>query len=41
MIKNIKNFIKTNTGFLIRLDDIAENMQWDYMDQLEKLFDNI
>ena len=39
MIKDIKNFIKTNTGFLIRLDDIAENMQWDYMDQLEKLFD--
>tara|TARA_X000001036_G_scaffold435074_1_gene475603 strand:+ start:928 stop:1704 length:777 start_codon:yes stop_codon:yes gene_type:complete len=39
MIKYIKKFIKANTGFLIRLDDIAENMQWEYMDKAEKLFD--
>jgi len=39
MIGNIKSFINTNTGFLVRLDDIAENMQWEFMDEAEKLFD--
>ena len=38
MYKTIKNFVKTNTGILIRLDDIAENMNWDLMDRSEKLF---
>ena len=33
------NFFKENTGFLIRIDDIAENMNWDMMDKCEKLFD--
>ena len=39
MIKKIKKYIKNNTGFLIRLDDIAENMKWDVMDEAEVLFD--
>lgn len=39
MIKKIKKHIKDNTGFLIRLDDIAENMKWEYMDEAEILFD--
>ena len=32
------NFLKKNTGLLIRFDDIAENMNWDLMDKCEKLF---
>ena len=39
MINNIKNYISGNTGFLIRLDDIAENMNWDLMDKTTELFD--
>ena len=39
MIEKIKNYFKDNTGFLIRLDDIAENMKWEYMDEAEILFD--
>ena len=39
MISGIKNFVEKNTGFIIRLDDIAENMHWDFMDKAEKLFD--
>ena len=35
----IKKFIADNTGFLIRLDDIAANMNWDLMDEATKLFD--
>ena len=27
------------TGFLIRLDDIAENMDWDMMEKATDLFD--
>ena len=40
MIKKVKNFISDNTAFLIRLDDIAENMKWEFMDEMEILFDN-
>lgn len=35
----MKNFISDNTGILIRIDDIAENMNWDLMDKCEVLFD--
>ena len=39
MIYNIKKYISGNTGFLLRLDDIAENMNWDLMDKATELFD--
>ena len=39
MFINIKNYIAENTGILIRLDDIAENMNWNLMEQSERLFD--
>ena len=39
MFVNIKNYITENTGILIRLDDIAENMNWNLMEQSERLFD--
>jgi len=37
MLSKIKNYIRENTGILIRLDDIAENMNWDLMNKLEFL----
>ena len=39
MFSKIKNYISKNTGILIRLDDIAENMNWDLMHKSEVLFD--
>ena len=39
MLSKIKNYITDNTGILIRLDDIAENMNWDLMKKSELLFD--
>lgn len=39
MISIIKNYIKKNTGILIRIDDIAENMNWDLMEKSELLFE--
>ena len=39
MINKIKNYVKNNTGFLLRLDDIAGNMKWEFMDEAEILFD--
>ena len=39
MLKKIKNHISGNTGFLIRLDDVAENMKWELMEKAEILFD--
>ena len=38
MIDSIKDFISKNTGMLIRMDDIAENMNWKLMDRCEILF---
>ena len=35
----LKNFINSNTGMLIRIDDIAENMNWELMEKCEVLFD--
>ena len=39
MYNIIKKYISDNTGFLIRLDDIAENMNWDMMQKVSDLFD--
>ena len=39
MLSKIKNYITNNTGILIRLDDIAENMNWDLMKKIELLFE--
>ena len=39
MLSKINNYIKKNTGILIRLDDIAENMNWDLMSKSELLFE--
>ena len=41
MFSDLKNYIKKNTGLLIRLDDISENMEWKYMDKCEILFDKL
>ena len=38
MFNKIKKYISNNTGFLIRLDDIAENMNWDMMEHATNLF---
>ena len=38
MIDSIKDFISKNTGMLIRMDDIAENMNWELMERCEILF---
>mgnify|MGYP006102763773 FL=1 len=37
----MKNFIKKNTGLLIRIDDVAECMNWKFMDKCETLFDEM
>ena len=39
MFSKIKNYIAENTGILIRIDDVAENMNWDLMKKSELLFD--
>jgi len=39
MFSKIKNYITENTGILIRLDDISENMNWNLMEKLELLFE--
>ena len=39
MIFNLKKYFSDNTGLLIRIDDVAENMSWETMDKLEILFD--
>ena len=39
MFNFIKKYISENTGILIRLDDIAENMNWPLMEKCELLFD--
>ena len=35
----MNNYIKNNTGILIRIDDVCENMDWELMKKLEDLFD--
>ena len=39
MNNSIKNFLNQHTGLLIRIDDIAENMNWKLMNKCEILFD--
>ena len=39
MFSQLKKYILNNTGLLIRIDDIAENMNWADMDKCESLFD--
>ena len=39
MINSIKNLKKQYTGLLIRIDDVAENMNWSLMNKCETLFD--
>tara|TARA_Y100000590_G_C15660260_1_gene992310 strand:+ start:890 stop:1654 length:765 start_codon:yes stop_codon:yes gene_type:complete len=39
MFKKFTNYLSDNTGFLLRFDDIAENMRWDLMNEIEILFD--
>lgn len=39
MLNFVKKYISENTGILIRLDDIAENMNWALMKRCEALFD--
>ena len=39
MFNQLKKYILNNTGLLIRIDDIAENMNWANMDKCESLFD--
>ena len=39
MLSKIKNYISENTRILIRLDDIAENMNWNLMKKSELLFE--
>ena len=38
-LSKIKSYITENTKILIRLDDIAENMNWDLMKKSELLFE--
>jgi predicted deacetylase len=35
----MKNYLSQFTGLLIRMDDITENMKWDFMDRCETLFE--
>ncbi len=39
MLSKMKKYVSDNTGILIRLDDIAENMNWDLMKKTELLFE--
>ena len=41
MINKIKKYLSDNTGYLIRLDDIAENMNWNMMEKVTNLFRSI
>ena len=37
----MKNFLKKNTGLLLRFDDVASNMNWKFMDKCEALFEEM
>ena len=39
MLSKVKNYITDNVGILIRIDDVAENMNWDLMEKSELLFE--
>ncbi len=38
MIKQLKKLIPDNYGVLIRIDDVAENMNWEMLEKIESLF---
>jgi hypothetical protein len=38
MIEKFKRYINDHTKILIRFDDIAENMNWEFMEKCEELF---
>ena len=40
-LKFLNQFISKNTGLLIRFDDICENMNWDFFEKCESLFDEL
>ena len=35
----MKNFTKKSQGLLLRFDDIAQNMNWKFMNKCEVMFD--
>ena len=37
----MKNFIKDNTGLIIRFDDVAENMNWQTFTIIEKTLNEL
>tara|TARA_B100001559_G_scaffold221682_1_gene186114 strand:+ start:205 stop:969 length:765 start_codon:yes stop_codon:yes gene_type:complete len=39
MFNSIKKITSKYTGLLVRMDDISENMNWNFMDKCESLFD--
>ena len=39
MFNSIKKITSKYTGLLVRMDDISQNMNWDFMDKCESLFD--
>ena len=41
MFLRLKNYISSNTGLLVRLDDICENMNWEIMYKLKIYSKNI
>ena len=41
MFESLKKYMSENTGLLIRLDDIAENMNWEMMNRATVLFDKL
>ena len=38
MISSINNYLSENTALLIRMDDIAENMNWSLIKKCEDMF---
>ena len=39
MINKFKKILSDNYGILIRIDDVAENMNWEMFEKIEILFD--
>ena len=39
MFNSFKKILSKYTGLLIRMDDISENMKWEFMERCESLFD--
>ena len=41
MINQFRKILSDNYGVLIRIDDVAENMNWEMFDKIEILFNKI